>query len=481
MSYRILKIRGLYVVGGLLLPLTGFAASIVVPAPCANSASTATTGTGASGKGGLRFCKDMLYAPATAPTPGLLAMLSNNVPNPTQSNQPRRGTIQQYADCYYKGYELDPNGVADLTATPNTNVCTLGSPTKVHNFCSIIPNRFNNNTSETTTNMAGTSCGQLATINVALLTTCPSVAVPNPPNSIPSPTASEAAFLAQNNLGLQTLTNPNTDFQSIANQAGMSAARQQQLGSGKKACVSYTLPQPNAGATPSDPSWERTQLAGTYMLALATSTDQVLNGLSCQQSLTIDMAGACYSQAQQVMGLISQLQSATSSLGGAANIGDIDYCQASFPGNIGNGVTAANPNTANLTGTLRQSASFLCSARTKLEAAYGQLAMCNIFSNAQNDYVNKTGTPYLQAQFFSNMTYILDNGSLNASPTSHAGVCGYCKSNTNTAGLQSCMTSCYKANVQPYFQNTLGAAPYWPQPATLNTSCVPGGNVYVGN
>jgi len=479
MSYRILNLSGVCAVGGLLLSFNAFADLLVVPAPCANSASTATTATGASGKGGLRFCKDMLYAPAASPTPGLLAMISNNVPNPTQSNQPQRGTLQQYADCYYKGYELDSTGVANLNLATTPNVCALGNATKVHNFCSIVPNHLNNNTSEGSAqnpnNVAGTSCGQFAQINVSIQNNCPqSASVPIPVSGVPSPTASQAAFLAQNNLNVPGLENlSETQLAQLQAQSGVTTASVQQAATNgqQSACIVYTLPKPNPATTPADPSWERTQLSGSYMLALASNSDEVLNELSCQQSLIIDTTGACYAQAQVVMGLISQLQNASTQLGGAANIGDIDYCQAAFPGNTGNGVVPVGASAASLTGTLRQSASFLCSARTKLEAAYGQLAMCDIFSKAQNDYNSKTG-PASQPAFFSNMTAALDNQC-------RTGGAFHCNTSKSIPALQSCINSCYQANVQNYFLTTMKG--YWPQPTPVNTSCVAGGQVYVGN
>ena len=219
-------------------------------------------------------------------------------------------------------------------------------------------------------------------------------------------------------------------------------------------------------------------MMGTYLLSLSANTDEVLNELSCQQSLSIDTNGGCYVQAQQVLGLTAQLQSAASQLGQAANLGDIDYCQASFSGGTSNNTPTSS--TASLTGNLRQSAQYLCSARTKLEAAYGQLAMCDIFARTQTDWMSKLGSPALQAQFFTNMTTTLDNGSLNASPTSHAGICGQqCKGKSSTSSLQACMQSCYNANVQQYFQSTLNSSQYWQQPTPLsNTSCVAGGKPY---
>jgi len=203
------------------------------------------------------------------------------------------------------------------------------------------------------------------------------------------------------------------------------------------------------------------------MLALSSNTDEVLNELSCTQSLTIDENGACYKQAQNVLGLISSLQSASASLGKAANINDIDYCQASFGPVATASGTPSSANTANLTGNLRQSASFLCSARAKLEAAYGQLAVCDIFSRAQSDYNAKTG-PAVQPQFFSTMTQAMDS-------TCRA----QCKSSTSIPSLQSCINQCYQQNVQSYFQTTMNS--YWPQPTPLNSSCVVGGKVYGGN
>ena len=226
-----------------------------VPAPCATSGSS-TSALGTSGAGGLRFCKDYLYAPSTAPTPGLLATIYNNASAPTTPNTPdTRGTIQKYVSCYYQGYELDSSQPqSSYTTSPTTNFCTLGNPTRVHNMCSIIPNHLNNNTSEAQTNMAGTSCGQYATIKVQFLDQCPTLTIPNPPLTVPSPTASQAAFLASQNLSVNAiLSNPNFDVSTLA--TNVSAQQAQQL-SGKKACVAYTLPQPNPGATPADPSWD---------------------------------------------------------------------------------------------------------------------------------------------------------------------------------------------------------------------------------
>jgi hypothetical protein len=520
-GYRFLNLSTSCAIGALLLPWSGavisvssaattvpspspvynpFAPTLVVPVPCTNSiAAGGPPGVVATGSGsGLRLCNNVIYAPATAPTPGLLAVISNNVAASTNPTIPdHRGTIQKYADCYYKGYELDATGVANLTLTPTTNVCTLGNPTPVHNFCSIVPNFLNNNISEgsglngaipptggTVPNAAGTSCGQFAKIYVSIQSNCPSTSVPNPATSLPVPTASEAAVLAQNNLTMQGLQNPNLSDQTLnalATQAGVTPQRVQAASSGQNVCVSYALSTPNPAVTPADPSWERTQLSGTYMLALASNSTEVLNELSCQQSLTINTTSGCYALAQEVQGLGSQLASISAQLGQAANIGDIDYCQASFGVSTATGPSSLPSSTANLTGNLRQSAQVLCSARAKLEAAFGQLAMCDIFSRSQNDYVSKTGTPQLQAQFLSTMTTYLDGGSTTPT-TTHTGTCGsQCKNMKSIGSLQSCLQTCYAANVQNYFQTTLTSSSYWPQPTPVNTSCVAGGTPYVGN
>jgi hypothetical protein len=302
---------------------------------------------------------------------------------------------------------------------------------------------------------------------VTVQKTCP-VSAAVPLAGLPSPNASEAAFLAANNQTVAGLESLNDQQLAALQQAsGVSTSEVQQKSSGQSACISYVLPSPTPTATPVDPSWERTQLAGSYMLALSSNTDEVLNELSCAQSLTIDTSGACYVEAQQVLGLISTLQSAATQLGQAANIHDIDYCQASFGPVASASGTPSIANTATLTGNLRQSASFLCSARAKLEAAYGQLAVCDIFSRAQNDYLTKTG-PALQPQFFSTMTQAMDS-------TCRA----QCKSSTSIPSLQSCINQCYQQNVQSYFQTTMNS--YWPQPTPLNSSCVVGGKVYGGN
>jgi hypothetical protein len=417
----------------------------VVHAPCNDAASTL----------GLRAC--------SAYIPQLLKQISNNqsaaypIPMPSPSSTPgpnQPGMMQMYASAYYQGIDLD--------VSPSPSPAPPGHMYPGNNFgpiCELVPNNLNHNVAETSTqasinNPSSPSCGTPMMISAAYI-------------SCSAPTDDETALMSSLNVTPAQLDNMSPE-EAQALLAKAAAAKPNVVSaaasSGKKICITLDASGKDVQGQlkGQNGSLERSYLRGTFLQALSYYTDQTINQLQCQHSLNV-VGASCQKFANTVAGLtgstqanMTAMQSMLTNQSVQKNLKDIDACNiSSFP--------APNPTATGVTdpAVLRQSAQLLCSARSALEAAYSNLVMCNIFSQAQNDYISKTGAPALQVNLLNQMNAALDP------------VCRpLCKNSKSVSGdLPVCLQACYNKNMPTYLAQQFQT--FWPQPTPTSAgACV---------
>jgi hypothetical protein len=398
--------------------------STTIHAPCVDGTPTSA---------GLRACS--AYIPQVLKqisTPGA----NYPVPAPSTSAGAIAGMMQTYAGCYYKGIDLD------LSKSTMDNVCQGDN---FGTICELVPSTLDHNASETATqaksnNPQGPSCGTPMQISVQIAN-CSDV------------TDSETSLLTS--LGTST-----------AQLEGMSSADAQALlakaaianpnvvasaASGKKVCITLHADGQNG-------SLERAYLKGTFVQALSFYTDQVMSQLKCNHTISVSGTG-CQKFANQLAALGTTTQQNMAALQGMLqtqqNLGDIDACntQTFNPVPTAGGLDP---------GALRQSAQHLCSARTSMEAAFSQLVMCDIISQAQTSYDVNTGDPGIQLKLVNAMNKDLDP------------VCRpVCKNPSSISSLQKCLQNCYDTQMPIYLKGKFQT--FWPQPTPVTaTGCVGG-------
>jgi hypothetical protein len=401
---------------------------ITVHAPCTDGTKTAA---------GLRSCSAFI-----AP---LVKQISNPGTSYPPSTQSSPGMLQTYSSCYYQGVDVDP-----LLSTATT--C---GGNKFGTVCALVPSTLSNNQTESAGKQSSLNNSQALSCGTEMKITVTSAACANT-------TSEEDALLKNLGTSASQIDGLNADeAQALFNKAVAinPDIATSPAGSGKQLCIS--LDSSGLDSQNGVGSLERTYLRGTYVQALSYYTDQVLNQLKCQHTITVPST-SCQSFASKVNVLTGTTQQNMSSLQSMLqsqqNLGDIDACntQSFNPVPTSGGLDP---------GVLRQSAQHLCSARANLESAFSELVMCDIIAQAQASYFVNTGSPVAQLNVLNTMNTNLDKVCRPQCKDPHP---------KSLAGLASCLQTCYHTQMPLYLTNLFQTL--WPQPTPASSvSCVAGG------
>jgi hypothetical protein len=443
---------------------------IVIPVPCANPSPNPSS----SPPPGLRSCSDVLNGSAAVPAvpvpipsmPGIISMI--------------RQRMQTQADCAYRGVDFDPRVVAQ------SNGCG-GDP--INPPCTLWGNSLNNYAPDcgvpsqgvVLTNRLGGTCGAPMPIIDDHIGDCSQTNA-----QIPAPVASTLALPPYNvqppvQVTIDSMTP--TELQNLMNQIqatnpSLLIQLNNEAGKGTQSfCIRFA-------DNPNGVSLERAYVSGIFAENMAHYTDAEIQSIQSSNSITINNAvqsnasgtaqSGCaalamdlvhYTNATQTQMASIQTQLTAGSKGAQLNLNDIVNCGRSWD-------TSGSSGTLDV-GQLRQSAQQLCAARTGLESAFVQLAVCDILQKSQSDFLNMTGYPNTQV-FFNNLHNVIDDDCRN--PTTQSGVSGAnCKSSGSYGSLKTCLNRCYpkalRNEMLKFYQSPSLPVSPWPwQPSTTPPS-----------